>query len=450
MSAQHSIAGRRPRSIVLAAVLLVLGVIVSGLAAPAAWAAPTATVMVQTQRMSDATLQSTQNGWYSKGAVLQLTCYKRGQSVKGYYSPWIAGGYDNLWYRVSDGYYVADVDINTGSNDPIAPACGASGPSPVGIDTNAWFTLTARNSGLVVDLRGGASANGTAVQQYPRNGSNAQKFRFVATDSGYYRILSALNGSQVLDVAGGGAANGSKAHVWTWGGGANQQWMAVDAGNGYVSLRPRHVGRCLDVPGGSTTASVQLQIYDCNGTTSQQFFRAVVGTIAQPGRFQVPFAAGQKWQVCQGYRGTPSHTGDPALDVTTDTSRGRDGCYGNASAAAGQPVYAPESGSLALVSADFGGVCITFPSGDSMYLGHLVNWRGNGAVAKGDRIGTVAPPNQARNNGYSHVHLSMRSGAGCGGTKVPFDTAHNARFIGLPDLTDNQTPNQWAGTTFLR
>jgi hypothetical protein len=131
----------------------------------------------------------------------------------------------------------------------------------------------------VLDLRGGTAANGTAVQQYPSNGSNAQKFRFLATDSGYYRIVSALSDSQALDVNGAGTANGTKVQSWTWGGGSNQQWMAVDAGSGYINLRPRHVGRCLDVPGGSTSASTQLQIYDCNGTSSQQFLRTVVGGV---------------------------------------------------------------------------------------------------------------------------------------------------------------------------
>lgn len=90
-------------------------------------AAAHGTVMVNTQRMSDATLKSTQSGWYKKGASLTLVCYKRGQSVQGYYSPYIGnGGWDNLWYKVSDGYYVADVDLNTGSNSPITPKCATT------------------------------------------------------------------------------------------------------------------------------------------------------------------------------------------------------------------------------------------------------------------------------------------------------------------------------------
>lgn len=92
-------------------------------AKPAAPKAATGKVMVKTQKMSKATLKSTQKGWYSKGAKLTLKCYVRGQKVKGYYSSSFKGGWDDLWYKVSDGYYVADVDVSTGSNKPITKKC---------------------------------------------------------------------------------------------------------------------------------------------------------------------------------------------------------------------------------------------------------------------------------------------------------------------------------------
>lgn len=79
--------------------------------------------MATTQRMAGPTLNTTQYGWYGRGTGVALACYERGQSVKGYYSPWIPGGWDNLWYRTADGGYVADVDINTGSNDPVTAPC---------------------------------------------------------------------------------------------------------------------------------------------------------------------------------------------------------------------------------------------------------------------------------------------------------------------------------------
>lgn len=126
----HRSSLRRLTVAALTAGLAAAGVVL----APAAQAAPVATVMVSTQRMTGPALppKHAQDGWYAKGARLTLSCHARGQSVKGYYSPWLPnGGYDNLWYRVSDGRWVADVDINTGSNNPVVGACTAA-PAPSG------------------------------------------------------------------------------------------------------------------------------------------------------------------------------------------------------------------------------------------------------------------------------------------------------------------------------
>jgi hypothetical protein len=86
-------------------------------------------VMARTQRMSDATLRSTQNGWYEVGARLTLVCYRHGQAVKGYFSGSFSTGLDDLWYKVSDGFFVADVDLETGTTNPVVGACADQGSS---------------------------------------------------------------------------------------------------------------------------------------------------------------------------------------------------------------------------------------------------------------------------------------------------------------------------------
>jgi len=116
--------------------------------------APTGKVAVQTQRMTGPSLKTTQKGWYAKGRVLTLSCYQRGQAVKGYYSPYIRGGYDDLWYKVSDGYWVADVDINTGTNNPVTPKCGTA-PAPTG--RNGW-SFPIRPHGTLTTYAGHDSA----------------------------------------------------------------------------------------------------------------------------------------------------------------------------------------------------------------------------------------------------------------------------------------------------
>lgn len=104
-------------------------------AQPAA-AAPAATVMASsTQGQSGPSLKSTLNRTFYKGKVLTLKCYEWGQSVSGYYSPWVSGGRSNIWYQtVGDGgVWVPDIDINTGSNSPVVPRCSANLPWTEGV-----------------------------------------------------------------------------------------------------------------------------------------------------------------------------------------------------------------------------------------------------------------------------------------------------------------------------
>lgn len=85
-------------------------------------AAKYGTVRAATQKMVGPHLSNyRQVGTYAVGRKLTLTCYIWGQMVTGW------GGKSNLWYRVSDGYYAADVDLYTGSNNPITGACPTIG-----------------------------------------------------------------------------------------------------------------------------------------------------------------------------------------------------------------------------------------------------------------------------------------------------------------------------------
>ena len=262
----HSVP-RRGR-LALAAFLAVFAVIGT---APAAYAANPATVMEDTQRMTSSNLTqgAIQYGLYKQGKLLTLVCYVRGESVWGHYSPYGVGR-DNLWYQVDDGYWVADVDINTGSNSAI------TGPCPT-INTSTYYMLTNRNSGRAIDVRGGAAAAGAALQQYTINRTPAQQFKFTPSGAGYYKVTSLITDSQAWDAQGGQSANGTKLQTWSWGAGANQQWRPVWDASGNATFRPRHADyQCVDVPGGSTLNSVQLQLYGCNWTNAQKFSMTTV------------------------------------------------------------------------------------------------------------------------------------------------------------------------------
>lgn len=148
---------------------------------------------------------------------------------------------------------------------------GTTPPDPGEISPTVWYAVTNRATGKCVDARAAASANGTVIQQYTCNGTNAQRFQFPPTSGGYGRINSQLNASQVLDVTNVSTADGAPIQLWSYGGGLNQQWQWVTEGGGYYHFVNRNSGRCLAVPGSSTADSVQLVQATCTGAANQSF-----------------------------------------------------------------------------------------------------------------------------------------------------------------------------------
>ena len=132
-----------------------------------------------------------------------------------------------------------------------APASGGGGSARTGQVTG--------NGGKCVDVAGSNTADGTHVQLYTCNGTNAQKWTWNSGDS----TIRALG--KCMDVAGGGTANATKVQLWTCNGTGAQVWQVRADGS---ILNPQS-GRCLDDPAQNTANGTQLQIWDCNGTVAQ-------------------------------------------------------------------------------------------------------------------------------------------------------------------------------------
>ncbi|UQI45188.1 ricin-type beta-trefoil lectin domain protein [Streptomyces sp. HU2014] len=113
--------------------------------------------------------------------------------------------------------------------------------------------------GKCLDIANSRAENGTAVQTYDCNNSNAQWWRHEGS-----ALRAGDLGNWCLDAA--GAATGAQAQLWACNGTPPQQW-AYEQGQ----LRNAQWGYCLDVPNGNTANGSRLQMYQCNGTDSQRF-----------------------------------------------------------------------------------------------------------------------------------------------------------------------------------
>lgn len=122
-------------------------------------------------------------------------------------------------------------------------------------------------------MSGGNGANGTNVQQYVLNHTNAQLWDFVARQDGGYFIKSCL-GDYVLDISGGSVSNGGNAQVYSWNATNAQVWnlvkIAQTIDDGLYRLGSMlNGGQVVDVTGGSLSDSAQTQLYGSNDTLAQ-------------------------------------------------------------------------------------------------------------------------------------------------------------------------------------
>ena len=87
--------------------------------------------------------------------------------------------------------------------------------------------------------------------------------RFLGTGSG-----------RCLDVPGQSTTNGTQLEIWDCNGGTNQQFAQLS--NGALQV---YGTKCLDVPGHATAAGTKVDIWDCDGGTNQQWRVTSDGTI---------------------------------------------------------------------------------------------------------------------------------------------------------------------------
>ncbi|MEV6370992.1 glycoside hydrolase family 18 [Micromonospora sp. WP24] len=114
--------------------------------------------------------------------------------------------------------------------------------------------------GKCVDVAAANPANGTAVQLYGCNGSNAQ--RWTVGSDGTLRALG-----KCADVTSAGTTNGTKIQLWDCNGSGAQVWQAQSNG----TLRNPQSNKCLDATDNSSADGTRLQIWDCFAGANQRW-----------------------------------------------------------------------------------------------------------------------------------------------------------------------------------
>lgn len=132
------------------------------------------------------------------------------------------------------------------------------------------YTIQAAvNTNYVLDIAGDSTSDGGNVQIYSKNNTLAQNFVVTSVGNGYYKIVCEGTG-KVLDVSCGSSANGTNVQQYKWNGSAAQCWRFIDAGNGSYYIQSK-LGTVLDIVSGAIYAGNNVQTYMLNETNAQKW-----------------------------------------------------------------------------------------------------------------------------------------------------------------------------------
>jgi hypothetical protein len=149
--------------------------------------------------------------------------------------------------------------------DPATGAwTGASNPAA------ATDRITASHSGLLLDVSGGATADGSKVIQWSDTGGSNQRWRLTRGTGNVYTITGVASG-KCLEVPGQSPAQGTRLDIYPCNGGTNQQWALVNTNSSTYQLVNLVSGQVADVVSGSTATGAEVEQWAGNGGANQKW-----------------------------------------------------------------------------------------------------------------------------------------------------------------------------------
>ncbi len=127
-----------------------------------------------------------------------------------------------------------------------------------------------------LDLDHSNAANGTKIQIFTGNGTNAQWWVRTGYTGGYYKLTSRATG-KCVDVRGPSTADGAAVHEWDCYATDSQLWRWEARGKTYggwpvYQIRNKYSGRCLDVTAFGAADGTPIQQWTCTGGTNQEWY----------------------------------------------------------------------------------------------------------------------------------------------------------------------------------
>lgn len=222
------------------------------------------------------------NGSTESGALLQLYVSNGTKAQKFMIQK--ANGYDGFYYIINVN---SDMALEVKNGGLTSGANIQQNKLSEGADEQLWaprknsdgsYSFISKVSGKVMDITSANTANGTKVQIWESNDSDAQKFSLKKTSfdsiiaDGVYTIQSSSNSSYGLDVAGGSTSNGGNVQLYKLNETPAQTFkVSFDEDSGYYIIENLKSGKMLDVTSGVARNGANIQQYVSNGTLAQRW-----------------------------------------------------------------------------------------------------------------------------------------------------------------------------------
>ena len=161
-------------------------------------------------------------------------------------------------------------DPYPGHDDPAWFTRRAGLTGPLGVVPGAATGISG-DAGFCLDVNGGSTGDGAAIQLWDCHGGNAQVWRY---DPRTLRLENAAS-RKCLDITGGGTANGTPVQQYTCNAGPAQVWRRNPDGG----LWNPNSGKCLSVAGDGMTRGNLIQIINCDGNAAQVWQPQANGTL---------------------------------------------------------------------------------------------------------------------------------------------------------------------------
>lgn len=153
-------------------------------------------------------------------------------------------------------------------------------------EKSEYYSIVSKCNELYLDIYAGLTTEGNNIQVYKGNGSASQLFAFKkveqenpvkSIENGIYNIQTAIDTNRYIDVTDGSFEDFGNIQIWSKSNGQRQQFEVEYLENGYYKIQAVHSNKALDVYAAENRNGANVDQYTWNGSDAQKWIIKDVG-----------------------------------------------------------------------------------------------------------------------------------------------------------------------------